>query len=92
MSIETDGRPNSLVGRRSNECHGWLRLSVHRVCLSRYRQGMGIAQTALGVVLSMELSGWASVYASSAAWPIGIGSRPTLLGCLVVMAVGMFGQ
>jgi benzoate transport len=49
----------------------------------------GIAQTALGVVLSMELIGMAfgSVFIGGVADRIG--RRPTLLGCLVVMAVGM---
>ena len=51
----------------------------------------GIAQTALGVVLSMELIGMAigSVLIGGVADKIG--RRPTVLACLIVMAVGMFG-
>ena len=51
----------------------------------------GIAQTALGVVLSMELIGMAlgSVFLGGVADKIG--RRPTLLTCLIVMALGMFG-
>ncbi len=51
----------------------------------------GIAQTALGVVLSMELLGMAfgSVLIGGVADKIG--RRPTLIGCLVVMVAGMFG-
>ena len=51
----------------------------------------GIAQTALGVVLSMELVGMAigSVLLGGVADKIG--RRPTLLGCVVVMVVGMIG-
>ena len=51
----------------------------------------GIAQTALGVVLSMELIGMAfgSILLGGVADKIG--RRPTLLGCLFVMAVGMLG-
>jgi len=51
----------------------------------------GIAQTALGVVLSMELIGMAigSVLLGGVADKIG--RRPTLLGCVVVMVIGMIG-
>jgi len=51
----------------------------------------GIAQTALGVVLSMELIGMAigSVLLGGVADKIG--RRPTLLGCVIVMVVGMIG-
>jgi len=51
----------------------------------------GIAQTALGVVLSMELIGmvFGSVLIGGVADKIG--RRPTLLGCLSVMALGMLG-
>jgi benzoate transport len=51
----------------------------------------GIAQTALGVVLSMELIGMAfgSILIGGVADKIG--RRPTLLACLMVMAVGMLG-
>lgn len=51
----------------------------------------GIAQTGLGVVLSMELIGMAfgSVLLGGVADKIG--RRPTLLGCLIVMAIGMLG-
>jgi benzoate transport len=49
----------------------------------------GINQLALGIVLSMELIGMAigSVFLGGVADKIG--RRPTLLGCLVVMATGM---
>src|SRR4051812_41993191 len=51
----------------------------------------GIAQTALGVVLSMELIGMAigSVLLGGVADKIG--RRPTLLGCVIVMVIGMLG-
>ena len=51
----------------------------------------GIAQTGLGVVLSMELIGMAfgSVLLGGVADKIG--RRPTLLGCVVVMIIGMLG-
>lgn len=51
----------------------------------------GIAQTALGVVLSMELIGMAfgSIFLGGVADKIG--RRPTLLGCTLVMVVGMIG-
>ena len=51
----------------------------------------GIAQTALGVVLSMELIGMAigSVLLGGVADKIG--RRPTLLACVVVMVIGMVG-
>jgi benzoate transport len=50
-----------------------------------------IAQGALGIVLSMELIGMAlgSVFLGGVADKIG--RRPTLLGCLIVMAAGMIG-
>jgi benzoate transport len=50
-----------------------------------------IQQGALGIVLSMELIGMAlgSVFLGGVADKVG--RRPTLLGCLVVMAVGMVG-
>jgi benzoate transport len=49
----------------------------------------GINPAALGIVLSMELIGMAlgSVFLGGVADKIG--RRPTMLGCLVVMAVGM---
>ena len=49
-----------------------------------------ITRAALGVVLSMELFGMAlgSIFLGSLADRIG--RRPTVLGCLVVMATGMF--
>src|SRR5438105_15512302 len=51
----------------------------------------GIAQTGLGVVLSMELIGMAfgSVLLGGVADKIG--RRPALLACLVVMGSGMLG-
>ncbi len=50
----------------------------------------GIDRAALGIVLSMELIGMAlgSIFLGGLADKIG--RRPTMLGCLVVMAVGMF--
>jgi len=50
-----------------------------------------IDQAALGIVLSMELIGMAigSVFLGGVADKIG--RRPTLMGCLVVMAMGMVG-
>ena len=52
-------------------------------------QEWGIDRGALGIVLSMELIGMAlgSVFLGGVADKIG--RRPTILGCLVVMAVGM---
>jgi benzoate transport len=49
----------------------------------------GIDRAALGIVLSMELIGMAigSVFLGGVADKIG--RRPTILGCLIVMAVGM---
>ncbi len=49
-----------------------------------------ITRVALGFVLSMELIGMAfgSIFLGSLADKIG--RRPTVLGCLVVMATGMF--
>ena len=50
----------------------------------------GIGRDALGIVLSMELIGMAigSILLGGVADKIG--RRPTILGCLVVMAAGMF--
>ena len=50
----------------------------------------GINRAALGIVLSMELIGMAfgSILLGSLADKIG--RRPTMLGCLIVMATGMF--
>ena len=50
----------------------------------------GITRTALGIVLSMELIGMSvgSIFLGNIADRIG--RRPMLLGCLVVMAVGMY--
>src|SRR5688572_7668922 len=50
----------------------------------------GTTPAALGIVLSMELIGMAlgSVFLGGVADKIG--RRPTILGCLAVMAVGMF--
>src|SRR5262250_546325 len=52
-------------------------------------QEWGIDRAALGIVLSMELIGMAlgSVFLGGVADKIG--RRPTILGCLVVMAFGM---
>jgi benzoate transport len=49
----------------------------------------GIQQLALGIVLSMELIGMAIGSAFLGGVADKIGRRPTLLGCLVVMASGM---
>src|SRR5215468_7796485 len=49
----------------------------------------GINQLALGIVLSMELIGMAFGSALLGGLADKIGRRPTLLGCLVVMASGM---
>ena len=50
----------------------------------------GIDRAALGIVLSMELVGMAlgSIFLGGVADKTG--RRPTVLGCLVVMAVGMY--
>ncbi len=50
----------------------------------------GIERGALGIVLSMELLGMAlgSIFLGGVADRIG--RRPTILGCLVVMAIGMY--
>jgi len=54
------------------------------------RAEWGLAPSALGFVLSMELIGMAigSILLGGVADKIG--RRPTVLGCLVVMAIGMF--
>jgi len=51
----------------------------------------GIDRAALGIVLSMELIGMAigSILLGGVADKIG--RRPTLIGCLIVMAIGMLG-
>jgi benzoate transport len=49
----------------------------------------GIVPGALGIVLSMELIGMAIGSASIGGVADKIGRRPTILGCLVVMATGM---
>src|SRR5215475_2171572 len=51
----------------------------------------GIAQTALGAVLSMELIGMAVGSIIIGGIADKIGRRPTLLACLVGMAIGMLG-
>jgi MFS family permease len=50
----------------------------------------GIDRAALGLVLSMELIGMAVGSILLGGLADKIGRRPTVLGCLVVMAVGMF--
>ena len=54
------------------------------------RAEWGLAPSALGFVLSMELIGMAlgSIFLGGVADKIG--RRPTVLGCLVLMALGMF--
>ena len=53
-------------------------------------RSLGLTQAQLGVVLSMELLGMAvgSVLLGGVADKVG--RRPTIMGCLMVMAVGMF--
>ena len=51
----------------------------------------GIDRAALGLVLSMELVGMAAGSVLLGGLADRIGRRATILGCLVVMAVGMFG-
>ena len=50
----------------------------------------GINRAALGIVLSMELIGMAFGSILLGGVADRIGRRPTMLGCLVVMALGMF--
>lgn len=50
----------------------------------------GIDRAALGIVLSMELIGMAFGSLLLGGTADKIGRRPTMLGCLVVMTVGMF--
>lgn len=51
----------------------------------------GIDRATLGVVLSMELFGMAAGSVLIGNVADRIGRRPTILGCLVIMALGMFG-
>jgi benzoate transport len=51
----------------------------------------GIDRAALGAVLSMELIGMAIGSIALGGLADRIGRRPSILGCLVVMAIGMFG-
>jgi benzoate transport len=51
----------------------------------------GVDQAALGIVLSMELIGMALGSIALGGIADRIGRRPTLLACLVVMAIGMAG-
>lgn len=50
----------------------------------------GIDRGALGIVLSMELIGMAIGSLALGGLADKIGRRPTMLGCLAVMAIGMF--
>jgi len=50
----------------------------------------GIDRAALGIVLSMELIGMAIGSLALGGLADKIGRRPTMLGCLAVMAIGMF--
>jgi benzoate transport len=50
----------------------------------------GIDRKALGIVLSMELIGMALGSVSLGAVADRIGRRPTMIGCLVLMTLGMF--
>ena len=51
----------------------------------------GIDRAALGVVLSMELVGMAIGSVLLGGVADRVGRRPTMLGCLTLMAIGMFG-
>jgi benzoate transport len=53
-------------------------------------QEWGINRAALGIVLSMEIIGMALGSVTLGNVADRIGRRPTILGCLVVMTVGMF--
>jgi len=53
-------------------------------------QEWGINRAALGIVLSMELIGMSFGSILLGGLADRIGRRPTILGCLVVMAIGMF--
>src|SRR5512145_3390910 len=50
----------------------------------------GIDRAALGIVLSMEIIGMALGSVSLGNVADRTGRRPTILGCLVVMTIGMF--
>lgn len=50
----------------------------------------GVDRAALGVVLSMELIGMAVGSITIGAAADRIGRRPTIIGCLVIMATGMY--
>lgn len=50
----------------------------------------GIDRAALGIVLSMELIGMAIGSVTVGGLADRIGRRPTMLGCLVVMSIGMY--
>src|SRR5688572_29084001 len=50
----------------------------------------GTDRAALGIVLSMELIGMAIGAIALGGVADRLGRRPTILGCLTVMAVGMF--
>ncbi len=50
----------------------------------------GISRTALGVVLTMELVGMAVGSIVLGRYADRLGRRPVILGCLVVMSVGMY--
>ena len=53
-------------------------------------QEWGINRAALGIVLSMEIIGMALGSVALGNVADRIGRRPTILGCLVVMTIGMF--
>ena len=53
-------------------------------------QEWGINRAALGIVLSMEIIGMALGSVTLGNVADRIGRRPTILGCLVVMTIGMF--
>jgi len=67
-----------------------FRRSVNQLRVSGIAAEWKIDRAALGFVLSMELIGMAlgSIFLGGVADKIG--RRPTVLGCLVVMATGMF--
>ena len=67
-----------------------LRRAVDQLRVARHQAEWGLGRRALGFVLSAELFGMAlgSIFLGGLADKIG--RRPTVLGCLVVMATGMY--
>src|SRR5262249_56206748 len=54
-------------------------------------RGWGIDKATLGWVLSMELFGMAAGSLFLGGVADKVGRRPTILGCVLAMAIGMFG-